>query len=56
MRHVRVILGYLISIGFRGLTGYQQDPRVGASHQHILGMLYCFLPQLTFRTAVLSST
>ena len=27
MRHVRVISRHPISIGFRGLTGYQRDPR-----------------------------
>ena len=27
MRHVSVISGHLISIGFRGLTGCQRDPR-----------------------------
>ena len=27
MRHVSVISGHLISIGFRGLTGCQREPR-----------------------------
>ena len=34
MRHVSVISGHPISIGFHGLTGSQRDPQVGASQNH----------------------
>ena len=40
MRHVSVISGYLISTGFRGLTGCQRDPR--KLGRHIINMANTF--------------